>query len=101
MARANVTTDHDKIRKWAEARGGHPATVKDTEQDDEAGILRLDFDPADKGLEKISWDEFFEKFDDSDLAFLFQEKTASGKTSRFHKFVDRSNANADDDTEDE
>ena len=58
MARANVTTDHDKIRKWAEARGGHPATVRDTEQDDEPGILRLDFAPADEGLEKISWDEF-------------------------------------------
>jgi hypothetical protein len=101
MAWANVTTDHDKIRKWAEARGGHPATVKDTEQDDGAGILRLDFDPADEGLEKISWDQFFEKFDDADLAFLFQEKTAAGKTSRFHKFVDRSNADADGDADDE
>lgn len=99
MARANVTTDHDKIRKWAEARGGEPATVKDTEQNDEAGILRLDFDPPDEGLEKISWDEFFEKFDDADLAFLFQEKTASGKTSRFHKFVDRSNADEDGEEE--
>jgi len=95
MSRANVTTDHQKIRKWAESRGGHPATVKDTEQDNEAGILRLDFDPPDAGLEKISWDEFFEKFDDADLAFLFQEKTSSGKTSRFHKFVDRSNADED------
>jgi hypothetical protein len=95
MSRANVTTDHQKIRKWAESRGGHPATVKDTEQDDEAGILRLDFDPPDAGLEKISWDEFFEKFDDADLAFLFQEKTSSGKTSRFQKFVDRSNADED------
>ncbi|MFL6691184.1 MAG: hypothetical protein ACJ8IR_13525 [Alphaproteobacteria bacterium] len=95
MSRANVTTDHQKIRKWAESRGGHPATVKDTEQDDEAGILRLDFDPPDAGLEKISWDEFFEKFDDADLAFLFQEKTSCGKTSRFYKFVDRSNADED------
>ena len=54
-----------------------------------------------KVLEKISWDEFFEKFDDSDLAFLFQEKTAAGKTSRFHKFVDRSNADASGEAEDE
>lgn len=89
MARANVTTDHDKIRKWAESRGGHPATVKDTGDEEEAGILRLDFDPPDAGLKKISWDEFFEKFDDADVAFLFQDKTAGGKTSRFHKFVDR------------
>jgi hypothetical protein len=101
MARANITTDHDKIKKWAEARGGHPATVKDTEQDEEAGILRLDFDPPDEGLEKISWDDFFDKFDDAELAFLFQEKTSSGKTSRFHKFVDRSNAEEDGGDEDE
>jgi hypothetical protein len=98
MARASVTTDHDKIKEWAEARGGEPATVRDTEEDGEAGILRLDFDPPDEDLEKISWEEFFEKFDDADLAFLYQEKTASGKTSRFHKFVDRSSA---DDNEDE
>jgi hypothetical protein len=93
MARANVTTEHDKIRHWAEQRGGHPATVRDTETDhEEAGILRLDFDPPDESLEKISWDDFFEKFEDANLAFLYQDKTASGKTSRFHKFVDRSNA---------
>jgi hypothetical protein len=101
MARANVTTDHEKIRSWAESRGGHPATVRDTEEGDEAGILRLDFDPPDEGLEKISWDDFFEKFDNSDLAFLFQEKTAGGKTSRFHKFVDRSRAEDAEDQADE
>ena len=101
MARANVTTDHDKIRTWAEARGGHPATVKDTETDDEAGILRLDFDPPDEGLEKISWDEFFEKFDEKDLAFLFQDKTAGGKTSRFHKFVSRDSVDDDLDEDEE
>jgi hypothetical protein len=101
MARANVTTDHDEIRKWAESRGGHPATVRDTEEGDEAGILRLDFDPPDEGLTKISWDEFFEKFDESDLAFLFQDKTAGGKTSRFHKFIDRSRAEDADDEDEE
>lgn len=95
MARANVTTDHDKIRKWAESRGGKPATVKDTGDEEEAGILRLDFDPPDATLKKISWDEFFEKFDDADLAFLYQDKTAGGKTSRFHKFVDRDSAEED------
>ena len=35
MARAQVTVDHDKIRNWAESRGGQPATVKDTENGDE------------------------------------------------------------------
>ena len=101
MSRANATTDHDKIRQWAESRGGHPATVKATERGHEAGILRLDFDPPDEALEKISWDDFFEKFEDADLAFLYQDKTAAGKQSRFHKFVSRDSVDGEDDEDDD
>lgn len=102
MASAKVTTNHDSIKTWAESRGGHPATVKGTGRGrEEAGILRLDFDPPDEKLEKISWDEFFEKFDDAELAFLYQEKSADGKTSRFHKFVNRDEDPGDDDDDDE
>jgi len=90
MSQGNVTIDHKQIRQWAEARGGRPATVKATEENNHAGILRLDFGPRDPGLEEISWEEFFEKFDAADLAFLHQDKTADGSTSRFHKFVSRS-----------
>lgn len=102
MASAKVTTDHDTIKSWAEKRGGHPATVKGTGRGgEEAGILRLDFDPPDEKLEKISWDEFFEKFDDAELAFLYQDKASGGKTSRFHKFVNRDENDADPDDEDD
>ena len=59
MTRAHVTTDHEKIRKWAEARGGHPTDVKGTGGKSDAGILRLDFAPPEKKLEEISWDAFF------------------------------------------
>jgi hypothetical protein len=31
--------------------------------------------------------EFFRIFDENGLAFLYQDKTASGNTSRFTKFV--------------
>jgi hypothetical protein len=89
MAQAKTTTDHDKIRKWAEQRGGVPATVASTETKGQPGILRLDFDPKDKELDKISWDDFFEKFDKEKLAFLYQDKTDDGSESRFHKFVQR------------
>jgi hypothetical protein len=95
MSEGKTTTDHDEIREWAEQRGGVPATVKGTERGgkrkgEEAGILRLDFEPRDEALEEISWEEFFEKFDKEKLAFLYQEETADGSTSRFHKFVNRS-----------
>ena len=87
-----TTTDHEEIRKWAEARGGKPSTVAGTGKKNDSGILRIDF-PGYSGkdtLEEISWEDFFKKFDESDLQFLYQEKTAAGKESRFNKFVSKS-----------
>ena len=89
MSSATTTTDHDEIRKWIEQRGGTPSRVKGTEGDDGEGILRVDFAEADDKLEPISWEEFFETFEDRGLAFLHQDKTAEGKESRFFKFVNR------------
>ena len=92
MSDAKTTTDHDTIRTWAEERDGNPATVRGTEQGGEdAGVLRFDF-PGGAGedqLEHISWDEFFQKFDESGLALLYQEEKASGEGSTFFKFVKR------------
>lgn len=88
---SKVTTDHDEIRQWVEARGGHPARVKDTESKNSPGLLRIDY-PGFSGegtLEEISWEEFFEGFDKNGLAFLYQEKTKDGKQSRFSKLVNR------------
>jgi hypothetical protein len=88
-AKSITTTDHNEIKKWVEERGGKPATVKGTGK--EAGILRIDF-PGYSGrhsLEEITWDEFFKKFDESNLQFLYQEETSSGKESRFNKFISR------------
>ena len=67
--------------------GGAPATVKETGKGGHAGILRIDFGPKEEGLEEISWEEFFKKFDETHLQFLYQDKTKDGKLSRFHKFV--------------
>jgi len=91
---SKTTTDHDAIRKWVEERGGHPARVKDTESDESPGLLRIDYPGYSGGqsLEAISWDEFFIGFDENNLAFLYQEKTKDGKTSRFSKLIDRSSA---------
>lgn len=83
MPESQATRDHETIRQWAEARGGHPSSVTETAEKDDPGILRLDFDPRDSGLTRISWDEFFRKFDEADLSFLYEDK----QNSRFHKFV--------------
>lgn len=86
---SKTTTDHDTIRQWAEQRDGEPATVAGTQGGDEPGVLRIAFTGED-ALERISWDAFFEKFEEEGLAFLHQDETADGETSRFFKFVDRS-----------
>ncbi len=91
MSESKTTTDHEEIKKWVEKQGGHPARVKGTEDEKGGGLLRVDF-PGYSGkdsLEEISWEEFFEEFEDSDLAFLYQDKTSDGKKSRFSKLVSR------------
>lgn len=91
MALSKTTKDHDEIRKWAEARGAKPAQVKGTGKKDEPGILRFEFPNApshnDSKLEPISWEEFFEKFDENDLELVYQDKTADGEASNFNKLV--------------
>ncbi len=89
---SRTTTDHEMIRRWAEARGGKPSAVKATESKDDVGILRIDFPGYDGGdsLEEISWDEFFDKFEAAGLALVYQEETADGQRSNFNRFVRRS-----------
>ncbi|HET6628113.1 MAG TPA: hypothetical protein VFG63_17120 [Nocardioidaceae bacterium] len=88
---SHTTTDHDEIRAWVEKHDGKPASVKGTESGDATGVLRIDF-PGGAGadeLERVSWDDWFAKFDENDLAFLYQEHKASGEDSTFFKLVSR------------
>lgn len=91
---SKTTQDHEEIRKWAEARGGKPSHVKATGSKDDVGILRIDF-PGYSGegtLEPITWEQFFEKFDERNLALVYQEKTASGEISNFNKIISAEDA---------
>ncbi|HEU4640873.1 MAG TPA: hypothetical protein VFS44_00370 [Gemmatimonadaceae bacterium] len=86
-----TTTNHDTIRRWAERRGGHPACVKGTGGRSDPGMIRIDL-PGYSGassLQPISWDEWFQAFDDNGLALVYQDRTASGKRSNFNKLVSR------------
>jgi hypothetical protein len=88
---SRTTTDHNEIRQWVEQHDGKPASVSGTGAGDEAGVLRIDF-PGGAGedqLEHISWDDWFAKFDENNLAFLYQEQKASGEDSTFFKLVSR------------
>lgn len=79
------TIDHDEIRRFAEERDARPAVVRGTD------IIRLDFPgfSGEESLEEIDWDDWFERFDDSNLALIYQEKLRSGQRSNFNKLVGR------------
>lgn len=89
---SHTTTDHDTIRKWAEERGGVPASVEGTGSGDDAGMLRIEFRDANDDLDEVDWDRFFKTFDERGLAFLYQDRTSDGQVSRFNKFVRRDSA---------
>jgi hypothetical protein len=88
---STTTTDHDEIRAWVEEHGGRPVSVAGTGDGDEAGVLRIDFPGGAGGddFDDVSWDEWFEKFEESDLAFLYQQQKADGSDSTFFKLVSR------------
>lgn len=91
MALSKTTRDHDEIRRWAEERGAVPSEVASTERSNEPGILRFQFPEApnrkDEKLKEISWDAFFEKFDENNLELLYQTETADGEASNFNKLI--------------
>jgi hypothetical protein len=87
---SQTTTDHGKIRKWAEAKGGKPAAVGRTHKAGDVGIIRIMFpsNPQSEhaALTEISWDEFFEEFEKRQLALVYEEG------SLFSKIVGRDTA---------
>src|SRR5579872_998259 len=88
-----TTTDHDEIREWAEARGGVPASVQGSASPDDTIIIRLEFPDSssstDENLEEISWDEFFDQFEDQGLALVYEEELTSGEERNSHRLVKR------------
>lgn len=94
--KSTYLTDHEDIRRWVEERGGHPAAVRGTGAKGDPGVLRLDFPDGDEGeerLEHVSWDDWFRKFDESDLALVVQGQSDGRSMSRFNKLVSRDTAN--------
>ena len=82
------TTDHDEIRSWADEHGGRPVKI-DTDagkgKEDHGGILRLDFGPKNENFTEIDWDEWFEIFEESNLAIILGDKDES----KFAKLIAR------------
>jgi hypothetical protein len=83
FAMADITTDHDTIRQWADRQGGKPAAVDRTHKKGDVGIIRIMFpdNPQSEhgALIEISWDEFFQEFEARGLALLHEPDSAFSK----------------------
>jgi hypothetical protein len=80
-----TTHNHDVIKRWADERGGAPAT---TTKSGPPRVLRLDFPGyGGQSLRKISWDDWFKTFDDRGVTFVFQEKLRNGNQSNFFRLT--------------
>jgi len=101
MAETVTLTDHEAIRDWAAARIGAPAIVDRSAQPGTQGVLILVFDqhayedqdrperpPNAGGYELVEWDDWFEIFDEEQLA-LVVAKDVPGVRENFHEIIRR------------
>ena len=83
-----VTRNHNKIKKWVEDHGGIPAyAAEKITPDEHEKVLRIIFkneNYSDK-MVAMDWNDFFTKFDQANLAFVYKEEKSNG--SNFYKFV--------------
>jgi hypothetical protein len=89
MSTTKVTTDHNEIREWVEGRGGSPARANSSETGESTPLLRIAF-PGISGegqVQSVEWKEWFDVFENRELAFLYQEKTEDGQDSHYNKLV--------------
>lgn len=88
MAQTTRTVDHAEIKEWVEARGGRPAVVEGTFDEQGGGVLRIDFGEPDEALEELTWRDFFRVFDANELAFAYDPQ-AEGDDTYACTFVSR------------
>jgi len=85
---SGATTDHDEIRGWADQHGGRPVKIETPAgkgKDDHGGILRIDFGEKNDNFTDVEWDEWFEIFEESNLAIILGDK----EESKFAKLIAR------------
>lgn len=73
-----TTTEHALVRKLIEDREGYPAHLESSEGQGDSGLLQVGLTDEDEGqggedLKELSWEQFFEEFEEKDLAFAYRE----------------------------
>ena len=101
MAETITLTDHQAIRDWAAARSGFPAVIDSSPAGGVQPMLRLVFDqhayedqdrperpPNAGGYDLVEWDEWFQIFDERQLALVVAVEQP-GLRESFHEIIRR------------
>ena len=88
----DITTDHETIRTWVDDRGGTPAHETGLTEDTARTLYIIEEGEETTGLEPISWDAFFETFEDEELAFVYQDRELGETDEWLYDLIDREDA---------
>jgi hypothetical protein len=74
-------TDPEERRQCVDEPGAIPAREQEPRSVTHASLIRFDFpgNIGEQSLEAIGWEEWFEKFKESNLALLVQDETAASQ----------------------
>lgn len=84
-----TTTDHDTIREWVEERGSTAAQVTEPAGDDPGSLAVIPEGKMDDSVRAVSWEEFFEIFEDEGLSFTHQIEKDDPDEQWFCQFTER------------
>lgn len=94
-AEVMATQDHQLIREWAVRHGAEPATGEATpsgrgtiEVHDGGAGIRFNF-PAVGRFRGISWEEWFQNFDEHGLMFVYERDVPGRPPSNRYRLVPR------------
>ena len=88
FAQGKATTDPSLIKKLAEARRASPAIIRKVTNDGIEMVLSFLFPDIkiDEVATRLTWEEFFEKFDQQRLVFVYDDSERSQNASRYFTF---------------
>lgn len=77
----HYTSNHTEIRSWAKRHGARPGIARDTiaSRDLDQLTLVLPGERGEENVEFIDWDEFFRRFDEEEMVFVYEERKAPRK----------------------
>ncbi|MFC6906640.1 hypothetical protein ACFQGH_15700 [Halalkalicoccus tibetensis] len=87
-----MTTDHGTIRNWIESNDLAVARTAETARNRSGGLTVVTEGRTDDSIKEVSWDEFFETFEDEGLAFVYRTETMGPEEQLYYEFVPREDA---------